>query len=193
MFRPIGETIHALTKNWWLFVLRGCLTILFGVLIIAWPLESVLALAILFGIYALADGILSVILAFAHRGDSGGRRAWLILWGIVGIGAGIVVLAWPAITALALLYVIAFWAFIAGIVQLAFAFLAKTSTGNRVWLALGGVFSLIFGGVIAARPDVGALAVVWIIATFALMAGVFLIAFGLNLRDLKKDAAAPAK
>lgn len=181
MLQLLEETMKTLTKNWWVFILRGVLAILFGILIVAWPIEGILILAILFGIYALADGIVSILFAFTHKD----RRAWLIFWGIIGIAAGIVALAWPAITAAALYFVIAAWAFLAGIAQLLFTFTARTSTGNKVLLALAGVFSIIFGIFLVALPTLGALAVLWIIGFFAVMYGIYHIIFGIGLKDLK--------
>jgi uncharacterized membrane protein HdeD (DUF308 family) len=175
------ETMKTLSKNWWLFILRGVLAILFGILVVAWPTLGIFTLVVLFGIYALAEGISSFIFAFNHKD----RRAWLIFLGITGIAAGVVTLVWPAITAVALLAVITAWAFVAGIAQTVFAFTAPTSIGNRISLGLGGVFSIIFGIFLAARPGLGALAVVWIIGFFAVMFGIYHIIFGIGLYDLK--------
>jgi uncharacterized membrane protein HdeD (DUF308 family) len=183
MFELMEQTMKALSKNWWLFIVRGVLAIVFGVLIVAWPVVGILTLAILFGIYMLADGIVSLILASTHKD----RRGWLIFWGITGIAAGVVTLAWPAITAVVLLFVIAAWAFLAGIAQLVFAFTAPIRTGSRVLLALGGVFSIIFGFFLVARPDAGALTLAWLIGFFAVMFGIYHIAFGVGLKDLKNN------
>jgi uncharacterized membrane protein HdeD (DUF308 family) len=96
-----------------------------------------------------------------------------------------VILVWPGISAVVLLYVIAAWAFVAGIAQLVFAFTAPIRTGNRVLLALGGVLSIIFGIFLMARPAEGALAVLWIIGFFLVMYGTYHIVFGVGLKDLK--------
>ena len=187
MLQHMEETMGTLTRNWWLFILRGVFAILFGILIVAWPSAGILVLVILFGVYALADGILSITFAFTHKG-SWGHRAWLIFWGILGMVAGVVALAWPGITAVALLYVIAAWALVIGISQFVFAFVIPTSFGNRVLLALGGIFSIVFGLFLVARPSLGALAVIWIIGIFAVMYGFYHIVFGISLNDLKTKA-----
>lgn len=186
MFQLVEETMKTLTKNWWVFIVRGILAILFGILVVAWPIGGIFTLVILFGAYALADGILSIVFSFTHKE----RRGWLIFLGITGIAAGVVTLAWPAITAVALLMVIVAWAFVAGIAQLAFAFAFHTSVGNRVLLGLGGVFSIIFGIFLVARPGEGALAVAWIIGFFAVMLGIYHIIFGISLKDLKNKSQA---
>lgn len=189
MLQLMEETMEMLARNWWLFILRGVFAILFGILIVAWPSAGILVLVILFGVYAIADGILSITFAFTHKG-SRGHRAWLIFWGIIDIVAGVVALVWPSITAVALLYVIAAWALVIGIPQFVFAFVIPTSVGNRVLLALGGIFSIIFGVFLVARPSLGALAVIWIIGIFAVMFGVYHIAFGISLKDLQTRALA---
>jgi len=180
------QTMKALSKNWWLFIVRGVVAILFGILIVAWPIAGILTLAILFGIYVLADGIVSLMLASTHKD----RRGWLIFWGITGIAAGVVALAWPAITAVVLFFIVAAWAFLTGIAQLVFAFTAPIRTGNRLLLALGGVFSIVFGFFLVARPDAGALALAWLIGFFAVMFGIYHIAFGVGLKDLKNKIQA---
>jgi uncharacterized membrane protein HdeD (DUF308 family) len=189
MFQPIEETIKALSKNWWLFVLRGVLAIIFGILCVAWPIASIYVLVIFFGAYAFVDGIFLLMFASRHK-ESRGSRAWLIFSGIAGIAAGIVTLAWPGITAVALLVVIIVWAFVSGMAQLLFAFMAKTNIGFKLLLALGGVFSIIFGIFLVARPEQGALAVVWIIGFFAVLLGIYHIIFGVDLKHLKVEASA---
>jgi uncharacterized membrane protein HdeD (DUF308 family) len=175
------DTMKSLTKNWWVFIVRGILAIIFGIMIVVWPFEGIFVLVVLFGAFALADGIWSIVFSFYHKE----RRGWLIFLGITGIAAGIVTLVWPSITALALYAVIAAWAFVAGITQLFFAFTFHTSVGNRILLGLGGVFSIIFGIFLVARPDMGTLAVVWLIGFFAVMFGIYHILFGIGLNDLK--------
>ena len=190
MLQLMGETMNRLAKNWWVFILQGILAILFGILVVAWPSVSIFVLVILFGAYALASGIVSIIFAATHKGNWWGSRAWLIVWGIIGIGAGVVTFFWPGITAIVLLIIIAVWALLSGIAELVFAFTIPATVGNRVLLALGGIFSIIFGIFLMARPVAGALAVIWIISIFALMFGIYYIVFGISLRDLKNKIKA---
>lgn len=187
MLQHMEATMKALAKDWWLFILRGVIAIIFGILVVVWPIESVFVLVIFFGAYVLVDGIFVIISAFTQK-RSWGSRFWLILWGLVGIAAGVVTFAWPGITALALLVVIAVWAFVIGIAQVVFAFAPGTSLGNRLLLALGGIISIILGIVLVARPGLGALAVVWIIGIFAIVFGMCQIAFGMKLKGLKTEA-----
>jgi uncharacterized membrane protein HdeD (DUF308 family) len=106
-------------------------------------------------------------------------------------------LAWPGITAVVLLMIIATWALVAGIAQVVFAFVIHTNEGAKVLLGLGGVFSIVFGILLIARPSRGALAVIWLIGLFAIMIGIYHIGFGINLKAIKNKATAktepPAK
>ena len=189
MLMLTDETINKLAKNWGLFILRGIIAIIFGILVVAWPIGSIFTLVIFFGVFALVDGIFLIIFGAIHK-SSWGNRAWLIFSGVVGIAAGVVTFAWPALTAVGLLIVIAFWAVITGIAEVVYAFVLHTNAANKVLLALGGVFSIIFGIFLFVRPALGALAVVWLIGLFAVMAGMYHIGFGINLKALEHKTAA---
>ena len=188
MFQLMEESMKTLTKNWWLFILRGVLAIIFGILVVAWPIAAIFTLVIFFGAYALVDGVLSIIFGSTHKGRSWGNRAWLIFSGIISIAAGVIAFVWPNITAVVLLYVIVVWALVIGIAQVVFAFVMPTNVGNRVLLGLGGVFSVIFGIFLVARPGLGAMAVIWIIGSFAVMIGIYHIGYGISLKALRKEA-----
>lgn len=169
-----------LTRNWWVLVVRGVLAVLFGVLAYIWPGITVLTLVLLFGAFALLDGIFSLVAAF--RQIPGESRGTLILRGMLGVIAAIVVFIWPGISALVLLYVIAFWAIFTGISEIVAAIaLRKVVTGEWL-LALSGVLSLILGIFILARPAVGLLGLIWAIALYAVIAGIALIVLGFRLR-----------
>jgi uncharacterized membrane protein HdeD (DUF308 family) len=110
-----GLLLHALAKNWWLLLLRGICAILFGVLAFVWPGITLLTLVLLYGAFALADGVLA--LAEAIMGGAPAPRWWLALVGLLGIVVGILTFAWPGITALVLLLFIAGWAIATGILS----------------------------------------------------------------------------
>ena len=153
--------LDSLTRNWWAVALRGLAGILFGVISFVSPGISLAALVLLFGAYAFADGVLSIVSAVRRRGAD---RWWLLLLqGIVGIGAGVVTLLWPGITALALLAVIAAWALVGGALQIAAAIrLRKVITGEWL-LALGGVLTIALGVLLILFPFPRALALlIWI-------------------------------
>jgi uncharacterized membrane protein HdeD (DUF308 family) len=189
MLQIIEGALKEMARHWWLFVLRGVLAIIFGILVVVWPISGIFTLVILFGAYALVDGLFFIIFGIRYKRD-GSSRGWPIFSGIIGVAAGVVALAWPGITAVVLLMIIAVWAFLLGILQVIFAFATTTHVGYRLLLALSGVFSIIFGIFLVARPDLGALAVIWIIGIFAVMSGAYGISFGLSL---KGSGNTPAK
>src|SRR4051794_6098310 len=135
---PVVE-VNSLTQNWWAVALRGLAGILFGIITFVSPGISLAALVLLFGAYAFADGVLSVVSAVRRRGAD--RWLLLLLQGIVGIGAGVVTLLLPGITALALLFVIAAWALVSGVLQLAAAIRLRKVISGEWLLGLSGVLS----------------------------------------------------
>lgn len=178
--------LEILARNWWAVALRGVLALVFGVLALLWPGITVGALVLLFGAYALVDGGFAIAAALAGGRQVAGRRGWLVLEGVAGIAAGIVTFAWPAITALALLWLIAAWAVVTGLLEVAAAVVLRRRLRNEWLLALGGVLSVAFGVFLAVRPGQGALAVAWLIALFAILSGAALTALGLRLRRLQR-------
>ena len=179
--------LDSLTRNWWAVALRGLAGILFGIITFVSPGISLAALVLLFGAYAFADGVLSIVSAVRRRGAD---RWWLLLLqGIVGIGAGVVTLLWPGITAIALLFVIAAWALVGGALQVAAAIrLRKVITGEWL-LALGGVLSIALGVLLVLFPGPGALAVVIWIGAYAFVFGILLLVLGFKLRGLRSPRA----
>ena len=175
-------TADTLSDNWWAVALRGLAALVFGILTLVSPGISLAALVLLFGAWATADGVLAIVAAVRHRRAA--EKWWVVaLGGIVGVVAGILTFLVPAITALALVYVIAARAIIVGALEVAAAIrLRKVITGE--WLmGLGGVASIVFGALIALFPGLGALAVVLWIGAFSVVLGVMLIALGVRLRS----------
>ena len=167
-------------RNWWLLVLRGICAIVFGVLAFTWPGMTLGALVMLFGAYAFADGIIAFVAAFSN---SSGTPWWILaLAGLVSIGAGSITFLYPGITALVLLVLIAMWALITGVIELAAAIQLRKEIEGELWLGLAGVASVIFGAVLIARPAIGALAVVWMIGAYSILFGVLLVALGLKVK-----------
>ncbi len=168
-------------RNWWLVALRGLAAIIFGVLALIWPGLTLLVLTILFGAYAIIDGFVAVIAALTHHTTS--QRWWLLLLeGLVGIIAGLIAFAMPGLTALVLLYVIAAWAIVTGVLEIWHAVELRREIKNEWLLILSGIASVIFGVLVAIFPGAGALAVVWIIGVYAIVFGLLLLMLGLRLR-----------
>jgi uncharacterized membrane protein HdeD (DUF308 family) len=159
-----------LTKLRWALGLNGVLSIAFGVVILVWPGISLFALTILFGAYSLATGVVG--LGSALMGAVKGERAWLVVSSLLGIAVGIIVLVWPDISELALLYVIGAYAVALGILAVVGAFYLPLDGGDTALMVLSGLVSILFGIVIFAKPGDGALVVLALIAAFALINGI---------------------
>lgn len=160
--------------------LRGVAAVVFGVATLVWPHATLWALVVLWGAYALVDGVVALS---ASIGDPLlAQRGWVALWGLSGIGAGLVTFFWPGITALALLFVIAVWAFMIGGSLIAFAISeGKQLTG--VWLiGLAGVLSVVLGLMLVITPGSGALAITWAIGWWACLYGTVLLGLAWTLR-----------
>ena len=167
--------------RWWAVVLRGIIAIVFGALAFTWPGVTLATLVLLFGFYALLDGLFSLVTAI------GGRRTredrWLLaLEGIVSLWAGIVTLRAPSITVLALVFFISIWAMITGFLRIVEAFRLRKEISGEVLLVLSGVVSVLFALMLVFRPVVGALGLVWVIAGYAVVLGIILIMLGFELR-----------
>ena len=152
----------------WTIGINGALSVVFGAMILAWPGISLYALTILFGAYALACGVVGLV--NASRVKEG--RGWTALSSVLGIGVGLAVLAWPSISALGLLYVIAAYAIAFGVIAIGGAFWLPIAAGDAVLLSLSGLVSVLFGLVMFAKPGDGALVLLALIAAFSLVKGV---------------------
>jgi uncharacterized membrane protein HdeD (DUF308 family) len=169
----------SLSRHWGMLTLRGTLAIVFGIVAILWPHLTLQALVFLFGAYALLDGLSSFI-TLALRAE---RKPWWVvaLEGVLGIIVGIAAFAWPLITALALLYLIALWAIANGAGKLFVALALRSASEDRWLLALSGAISLTFGALLVLFPGQGALALVWLIGLYAIIHGLTFLAFAYRL------------
>ena len=175
------------TRNWWVVLIRGIALVLFGVLALIWPPGiTFLALTLLFGAYALIDGIFALMAAFSARW-SGQRNGWLIVEGIASIVAGILAFLFTGLAAIALLFLIAAWAIVTGITTVVQAIELRRILTNEWLLILSGVASVIFGALIAFFPAAGIIAVVTLIAVYAIIAGGMEIWLSLRLQRLHQQ------
>jgi uncharacterized membrane protein HdeD (DUF308 family) len=176
--------MRILKSYWHMLIFRGIAAIAFGILAIAWPGLTILALVLLFGAYAVVDGI-TMLIGVATK-FPGMHRGWSTLMGIVSLAAGIVTFVWPDITALALLYVIATWSIVIGAIQV-FVAVRYSREMTREWLlALGGVLGVVVGVCLFIWPGDGALALTWVIGWFAIVAGAFMIGEALRVRRVDR-------
>jgi uncharacterized membrane protein HdeD (DUF308 family) len=181
--------LGALRRNWWTLVLRGACAVSFGFIAWIWPGLTLLALLWSWAAFALVSGAATLFSAFARDGQE--PRWMLLLEGGVSCIAGAVVLLYPRFTALLFLYLLAAWAILSGLVQLIAAYRLRREIRGEFWLGFAGVLSLLFGVMLVLRPGAGALTVVWLIACFAVMYGVVLVAWGLHLKGLTDDGQQP--
>jgi uncharacterized membrane protein HdeD (DUF308 family) len=175
------------TKARWLLGVRGVLSIAMGVVILVWPGISLVALTIVVGAYALANGITELGYAFTAEGKS--QRGWFVFSGLLGIGFGVMVLAWPGISSLALLYVIGGYAIAIGVLAIGASFQLPLDGRDAAFMILGGLVAILFGIVMFARPGAGALATLALIAAFALATGVSQLVVAIGGKQLAEHKA----
>lgn len=176
--------LDPLARNWGFILLRGVLAIIFGLLTFLWPGLTLLTLVFLYGAFALVDGVFALTAAVTKGSPM--PRWWLAVVGLLGIGAGLVTLFYPGITGIALLYLIAGWAVVSGVMQIAGAISMRKEIDDEWLLIASGVLSVVFGVLIAIYPGAGALGLALAIGSFAIVFGVLLIAFALRLREMAK-------
>jgi uncharacterized membrane protein HdeD (DUF308 family) len=174
--------LQLLARRWWALALRGVIAVLFGLLTFFIPGITLISLVLLFGFYAILDGIFDIVSAmkapFHH---------WpLLVEGIVGIVAGLVTFMWPAITAMVLVYLIAFWAILTGLLEIVAGIRLREVIANEMLLILMGVISTLFGILIIIFPGAGALAIIIWIGAYALVFGIILIALAFRLRSFRQ-------
>jgi len=179
------SVLRLLSRRWWVLALRGALAVAFGVAALVWPQTTVRVLVILFGAYAALDGLVALLSALTSRPRRGGW--WLLLFeAVAGIAAGGLALVWPQATALALLYLIAGWAMLTGILELLAAVQLRHIVEGEWTLVLAGVVSIVLGLLLALRPGSGLVAVILFVGVYAIAFGLLLIALGLRLRGFRE-------
>jgi len=177
-----------LQRTWWALLLRGIAAMAFGVLTWIQPGISLAALVLLFGAYSFMDGILGVWTAIAGRKEH--EHWWvLLLGGLLGIGVGVLTFSAPGVTALALLFYIAIWAIATGVLQIVAAIRLRKEMEGEWMLILGGLASVTFGVILTAQPGAGALGVLWLIGTYAVVFGALLVLLALKVRSFGSKIA----
>ena len=170
-----------LARNWWVLGLRGVVAILFGLLAFALPGLTLGVLVILFGAYALVDGVVAIVAAM--RAADRHERWWpMLLAGLVGVAAGMITFAWPLATAVGLLYLVSAWALVLGVFKIVSAVRLRRQIPGEGWLLLNGVLSVALGVVLLVAPGMGLLALVWWIGAAAIVRGALFIALAHRLR-----------
>jgi uncharacterized membrane protein HdeD (DUF308 family) len=177
--------VKTLSENWWVILLRGAVAVLFGILAFAQPKISLAALVLWFGFYAFVDGALQSWTAITHRHDV---ENWglLLIGGLVGIVLGIITWIRPGATALALVFYVALWAIASGVVELVTAIRLRKDIKGEWSLGLAGLIAIAFGVLLIFRPGAGALSLLWLFATFAIIYGMALIALSFRVRSFAR-------
>jgi len=181
------DLARTLARHWWVVLLRGLVAIAFGVLTFTRPALSLAALLLFFGAFVFADGLLHVWTAVSDKEHE--NRWLLLLGGLLGIGVGLLAFFTPGLPAIAVLFYIAVWAVATGLLDIVAAVRLRKQIQGEWMLGLGGLCSVAFGVVLIARPAVGALAVLWIIAAYAVAFGVILTLLSFRLKGLAKKVA----
>ena len=181
----LNELNTVLVRNWWLIALRGVLGIVFGIIALLAPVETILALVILFSAYMVIDSLFSFVAAIraARR-----RERWglLTLQGLASLAAGVIALIWPTITVAAFVLLIGAWSVVMGSLLLGAAFRVDSNHG-RWWLAFGGIVSMLYGVLMISAPLVGAIVLTWWLGAFAVVLGVALLIVAFRLRSRRAD------
>jgi uncharacterized membrane protein HdeD (DUF308 family) len=184
--------LETFKTGWWLLVLRGIAALLFGVLAFVYPGMTAQVLVILFGAYSLVNGIFTLALAIrAPKGTPG--IGTLVLLGLLGIAAGLVTFFYPGITAISLLAVIAAWAVLTGIFEIVVAIKLRQQVSNEWVLILSGVLSVVFGVLVIAMPNAGALSIIWLIGIYAILSGIMMLTVAFKLKGVVSEARAATR
>jgi len=178
--------LNLMTQNWWAIAMRGLVAVLFGIAAFMWPGITLWVLVALFGAYALFNGIFTVIEAFS-RDVSRERFRPLLFEGVIGGAIGVVTLIiGPWLTAMGLIYLIAFWAIMTGVFEIITAIRLRHEIRGEWLMALIAILSMAFGLLLVSFPVTGALSVILIIGAFAFASGALMIALAFKLRSLRR-------
>jgi uncharacterized membrane protein HdeD (DUF308 family) len=177
---------HMLVNNWDMVLIRGILAVLFGLATLLMPGITLVVLVILFGTYALIDGIMTIVMAIKERKAQSDWWLW-VTFGLVSIAAGVVTFLYPGITAVSLFYVIVAWAIAGGVLEIILAIQLRKAIEGEWLLVLDGILSVAFGILLMAQPVAGALTVLWLIGIYAIVYGGMLIVLAFRLRNLSSE------
>ena len=175
-----------LSRYWWTTLFRGIVWILFGLIVFAQPALTLVTLTLLVGAFLIVDGLARIVSGIGGHRTS--EHWWvLLLTGAAGLAVGILTFVDPAMTALALLLYLAVWAIATGLLEIAIAIQVRREITGEGWLVLSGLLSVAFGVLLIARPGVGILSVLLLIAAYAIAFGVLLIGLSFRMRRLLRE------
>lgn len=184
-----------LNTAWMLMLLRGVIGVLFGILAIVWPIHTVIALAVLWGIWALVDGIGLFTMAIGGSGTTG-QRLWAGVVAVVAVLAGLYAIVHPGSAAVVLTWVIGIWLMVRGVFELFGAFGRGLPASSRLWSVVMALVDFLLGGILVANPGRSAVGITWLLGIVALVWGLVLIVLAFvtrsRLRNLEDGAASAA-
>lgn len=170
----------AVARHWWVLLVRGSVSILFGIAALAWPGITLASLVFVYGAYCFADGVLALLGGY-------NMKFWQsLLVGVISIGAGLATFLYPGLTALVLLYLIATWAVVRGVFEIMAAIEFRKIIEREWMLVLAGLASIAFGILVMLNPGAGALSVLWIMGFYALFFGTLLVIASFKVRGLAR-------
>lgn len=182
--------IRAISKYWWVFTLRGGIAIAFGLASLLWPALTLGIMVLLFGLFALFEGLLTILTSFGKGDEKGGWTflfeglAGILVCVIVLLGSSIGAMLWPRVAVVMLVFYIAGWAILAGLFKIITAIRIRREIKGEWILGFSGLISILVGLILIFRPGAGILAVAWLIGIFAIILGVFQLLVGLKFRGM---------
>jgi uncharacterized membrane protein HdeD (DUF308 family) len=179
--------LNLLARNWWLIEIRGVAAVAFGVLAFLWPGLTLVVLVTLFAAYMLIDGIALLVSLRRAEPATTGHRLTVALMGILGVAIGIATIFVPGITALALLYLVAFWAITLGATQVVAAIRLRREISGELWLVIGGIVTVLFGAYLVIFPGAGLLSLVWLVGIWAIVFGITSMVVAWRLRGVHQQ------
>lgn len=171
-------------KYWWVMMLRGIIALVFALLAIFWTDLTLEILVVLFAIYAIGEGVFAIA---ASIQASKKHEQWgvFLLEGVLGIIAGVFILTWPGISIMIFVYLIALWALLTGLAEILIGASVELSPTARSMIVIVGVLSLILGVVMLAYPAATIIVLIWLLGIYALIAGIAMIVFSVELKKFK--------
>jgi uncharacterized membrane protein HdeD (DUF308 family) len=184
---PPLHDLPGLSAHWGWLIARGLAAIVFGILAFAMPGLTVLTLAIVWGAYAIVDGVFAM--SYGFRGKGTRRWAYVVI-GLIGVIAGLVAFFWPNETALVLVLIIGFWMLGIGIFEIVYAIQFRRAIAHPWAVGISGLLSALVGLFIIVFPGAGALSLIWVIAAYAILYGILMIVAAFQLRRWRNTRSA---
>ena len=175
-------------RTWGELFFGGIIALLFGIIASVWPDRTLMIIMVFFGVFVLAEGIVTVAISIMRRTDY--ERWWLALvGGVIGILIGVLTIVHPFGTTLFMLYMIAVWALITGVISIVTAIRLRRVMNNEWYLVISGIVAVLFSIFIFARPAAAAVTIMWIISAFAILFGILLLVLALRIRKVAEGAS----